>query len=143
MTHPGELISAFLDGEIGDSERREVEEHLDSCPACCLEFEDLNSARMAVRSLPIMDLPAGLMPTEEKLAEVVPMTRRPPVWIAAAAAAILALFIGIATLLAPPTTLEVRLDQLSDQHGARTSLDPAITPRTPVPVLERVAGPIE
>ena len=143
MTHPAEFLSAFLDGEIGDAKRREVEEHLGSCAACRAELEDLNSARMAVRSLPVVDVPAGLMLLDEEPADVVQMTRRPPVWIAAAAAAILALFIGIATLLAPPTTLEVRLDQLSDQYGARTSLDPAITPRTPVPVLERVAGPIE
>jgi hypothetical protein len=88
-------------------------------------------------------LPAGLRPAEDELGTVLPITRRPPVWVAAAAAAILALFVGMATILAPPTTLEVRLDQLSDQYGARTSLEPAITPRTPVPVLERVGGPIE
>ncbi len=84
-----------------------------------------------------------MTPAEDRAARVLPLTRRPPVWVAAAAAAILALFVGIATILAPPTTLEVRLDQLSDQYGARTSLEPAITPRTPVPVLDRVSGPIE
>lgn len=143
MTHPGELLSALLDGEITELEHRQVDVHLAECSACRAELNDLNSARVAVRSLPVVELPPGLLPTDEQVAEVVPITRRPPVWIAAAAAAILALFIGIATLLAPPTTLEVRLDQLSDQYGARTSLEPDITPRTPVPVLERVAGPIE
>jgi anti-sigma factor RsiW len=143
VTHPGELLSALLDGELIESDRRHVEGHLAQCAGCRAELEGLNEARAAVRSLPVMDLPAGLMPADDREAEVIPLTRRPPVWVAAAAAAILALFIGIATLLAPPTTLEVRLDQLSDQYGARTSLDPAITPRTPVPVLERVSGPIE
>jgi hypothetical protein len=108
---------------------------------CREELDDLNRARTALRSLPHLDPPPSVVATRD--ADVVPLSRRPPVWIAAAAAAVLALFIGIATILAPPTTLEVRLDQLSDQYGARTSLEPAITPRTPVPVLEKVVGPIE
>lgn len=143
MMHPGELLSAFLDGELSEQERTQLTEHLATCPACGNELTDLHSARAAVRSLPLLDLPPGLSPTEAGMAEVLLLPRRPPVWVAAAAAAILALFVGIATILAPPTTLEVRLDQLSDQYGARTSLEPAMTPRTPLPVLERVAGPIE
>jgi anti-sigma factor RsiW len=143
VTHPSELLSAFLDGELTEQERTQVVEHLANCSACGDELTNLHFARAAVRSLPLIDVPPGLGPAGEGFAEIRPLTRRPPVWIAAAAAAILALFVGIATILAPPTTLEVRLDQLSDQYGARTSLEPAITPRTPVPVLERVAGSIE
>ena len=129
MTHPGELLSAFLDGELDHRERNRVTEHLGTRTSCADELNGLHFARAAVRSLPVL--------------EVLHLSRRPPVWVAAAAAAILAFFVGIATILAPPTTLEVRLDQLSDQYGARTSLEPAITPRTPVPVLDRVSGPIE
>jgi anti-sigma factor RsiW len=143
VTHPSELLSALLDGELSEQERTQATEHLVTCSACRDELDGLHSARTAVRSLPLLELPAGLRPAEEELGTVLPITRRPPVWVAAAAAAILALFVGMATILAPPTTLEVRLDQLSDQYGARTSLEPAITPRTPVPVLERVGGPIE
>jgi len=141
VTHPGELLSAFLDGEITAAERSRVMDHLTGCSECRAELESLNGARTALRSLPILDPPA--MIARSRTAEVMSLPRRPPVWIAAAAAAVLALFIGIATILAPPTTLEVRLDQLSDQYGARTSLEPAITPRTPVPVIEKVVGPIE
>ncbi len=143
MIHPSELLSALLDGELSEQERAHVMDHLRTCSPCEEELNGLHFARAAVRSLPLLDLPPGSGPARDEGANVVPLTRRPPVWVAAAAAAILALFVGIATILAPPTTLEVRLDQLSDQYGARTSLEPAITPRTPVPVLERVAGPIE
>lgn len=143
MMHPSEVLSAFLDGELSERERTQVDEHLATCSACGDTLNALHFARAAVRSLPLLELPAGLGPAEEELGAVVHIARRPPVWVAAAAAAILALFVGMATILAPPTTLEVRLGQLSDQYGARTSLEPAITPRTPVPVLERVAGPIE
>ena len=143
MTHPSELLSALLDGELTDDERARIADHLGTCSVCQEELDDLNAARTAVRSLLVVEMPPGLVPSGENPAEVLPLTRRPPVWIAAAAAAILALFVGVATILAPPTTLELRLDQLSDQYGARTSMEPAITPRTPVPVLDRVAGPIE
>lgn len=143
MTHPGELLSAFLDGELDHRERNQVTEHLGTCSSCAEELNGLHFARAAVRSLPVLEVPPGLTPAENQAARVLPLTRRPPVWVAAAAAAILAFFVGIATILAPPTTLEVRLDQLSDQYGARTSLEPAITPRPPVPVLDRVSGPIE
>ena len=142
MMHPSELLSAFLDGEVTEDEQDRVAQHLVSCPACRDEIADLDSARTAVRSLRLLGLPPELVPLEGDEAEVRHLGRRPPVWIAAAAAAILALFIGVATILAPPTTLEVGLDQLSDQYGARTSLEPAITPRTPVPPLEP-GGPNE
>jgi len=143
VMHPGELLSAFLDGELSEQERAQVTEHLTACPSCVDELDGLHFARAAVRSLPLVELPSGLRSAAEQSPEVLHLARRPPVWVAAAAAAILALFVGIATILAPPTTLEVRLDQLSDQYGARTSLEPAMTPRTPVPVVERLAGPIE
>jgi len=143
VTHPSEPLSALLDGELTEPDRTRVVDHLSTCHACRDELNELHSARASVRSLPLLDLPSGLSPVEKGVAEVLSLRRRPPAWVAAAAAAILALFIGVATILAPPTSLEVRLDQLSDQYGARTSLEPAITPRTPLQVIDRVAGPIE
>lgn len=142
MTHPGELLSALLDGELSDEDQTRVADHLASCTVCGDELRDLHAARAAVRSLPVLEMPPALRRAAPDR-EAVPLTRRPPVLVAAAAAAILALFVGIATILAPPTTLEVRLDQLSDQYGARTSLEPAITPHTPVPARDRIPGPIE
>ncbi len=141
MKHPGALLSAFLDGEVTPEENTRLAEHLDSCEPCRRELESLTVARAALRSLIVLDPPPGLLPRED--APVVPLRPRAPVWAAAAAAAILALFVGIATLIAPPTTLEVRLNQLSEQYGARTSLDPGITPSKVVPVLDRLMGPIE
>ena len=142
MTHSGELLSALLDGELTDEEKTRVADHLAVCPACSDELQGLHTARAAVRSLPLLELPS-IVGRAAPGREVVHISRRPPIWVAAAAAAILVFFVGVATILAPPTTLEVRLDQLSDQYGARTSLEPAITPRPPVPVLDRVEGPIE
>lgn len=36
-----ELISSFLDGELDENGKRSVEEHLEICPQCRKEFEEL------------------------------------------------------------------------------------------------------
>lgn len=143
MTHPSEQLSALLDGELDAEELSRVTEHLATCTSCRRELEELNDARTALRSLVMVEPPPGVLTADDQQAKVVSLRRRPPVWVAAAAAAILALFVGIATLLAPQTTLEVGLVELSDQYGARTSLDPGITPGQAVPVLDLVEGQIE
>ena len=86
MTHPGELISAFLDGEVTGEEHSQIAEHLEGCSSCHEEFENLNAARTAVRSLLVLEIPPGLIPSGNETAGVIPLSRRPPVWIAAAAA---------------------------------------------------------
>jgi hypothetical protein len=68
MTHRHEFLSAMLDGELSESESAWVAEHLDECGQCRTELDDLASARAAVRSLPMLDLPADIGP----LADVVP-----------------------------------------------------------------------
>ena len=36
-----ELISSYLDGELGNEEKKIVEDHLRSCPQCKKEFQEL------------------------------------------------------------------------------------------------------
>lgn len=140
MSHPTQLLSAFLDGELTREERRKVMAHLSGCAACRDELAGLQVARSAVRSLIVLEPPADLIPGQERPEH---HYYRIPLWAAAAAAAILALFIGVATLVGPRTTLEVRLDQISNQYGARTSLDPSFTPGQVIPVVQPVIGGAE
>jgi anti-sigma factor RsiW len=37
-----ELLSAYIDGELGDDERRTLEKHLDSCLHCRVYLESLD-----------------------------------------------------------------------------------------------------
>jgi len=62
MSHRPELLSAMLDGELSDAEAIWVVHHLDGCGQCRRELDDLASARAAVRSLPMLDLPDGVVP---------------------------------------------------------------------------------
>ena len=78
----------------------------------------------------------GLVPAPERPS----LRRRVPMWVAAAAAAVLALFIGVSAIAGPRTALEVRLDEISTQYGARTSLDPNVTPGQVIPAIGSIGG---
>jgi len=124
VTHAGELISAYLDGELGGGERQRLFDHLSSCGTCAVEMEEMQVVRSAVRSLPMMELPPGLIPEAD--VEAVPLTRNRG-FLVGAAAAVVAMVIAVAAILTPsPVALSV--DDLNSRFGARVSADPAFGP---------------
>ena len=130
MTHLGDVLSAYLDGEATAAEARTVVEHLAGCDRCRVEMEDIHAARSALRALPTLELPAEVLDAVDghRVAEVVPLRRRPVRIAAAAAAAILVVFVSLATLFAPePTSLTV--DDITNEFGSVTQFDavPAVT----------------
>ncbi len=56
----GELLSAYLDGELHSGELDRVSEHLGGCMDCILEFRSLKEARTALRLLPTLEAPDWL-----------------------------------------------------------------------------------
>jgi negative regulator of sigma E activity len=64
-SHPRELISAWLDGELGQEERTVVLEHLAGCASCRALVDDLTILAKATREEPIPPVPEGL---EERIA---------------------------------------------------------------------------
>lgn len=132
MTHPSELISAYLDGELIGDETSELLSHLATCGRCSADLEEMQGVRTAVRSLPVLELPAGLV--LEADAVVVPIHRNRGVWVGASAA-VVALVIAIASIVTPPPA-SISVDDLSSRFGARASLDPAFSPaKVVMPVL--------
>lgn len=117
MTHPKELLSAYLDGETTPAESRRVRSHMAGCVHCRRHLYELNEMRAAVRSLPSLELPAGLVPGEPVAGR---RRRRRSVWLGAAAA-VAAAVIAAATLVTAPRPIEV--SDISRQFGARASLD--------------------
>jgi hypothetical protein len=59
--HPGELLSARLDEELDPATARTVDRHVASCTACRAELDGLDRARGAVRALPRINAPAGVV----------------------------------------------------------------------------------
>jgi anti-sigma factor RsiW len=124
MNHAGDLISAYLDGELSRAEIEQLQAHLSSCGRCAAEIQDMQLVRSAVRSLPMLELPAGLVPEAD--AQMVPLRRNKGFWVGAAAAAV-ALVIAIAALVTPSSP-SIAIDELNSRYGARASLDPAFGP---------------
>jgi anti-sigma factor RsiW len=124
MNHAGDLISAYLDGELSRAEIEQLQAHLSSCGRCAAEIQDMQLVRSAVRSLPMLELPAGLVPEAD--AQVVSLRRNKGFWVGAAAAAV-ALVIAIAALVTPSSP-SIAIDELNSRYGARASLDPAFGP---------------
>ena len=136
MTHPSELISAYLDGEATPQERSQLHEHLAGCGRCSRELEEMQHVRTLIRSLPVLDMPVGLVPEADPV--VVPL-RRNRGFLVGAAAAVVALVIAAAALFSPPPQ-SVSVDDLSGRFGARVSLDPAFGPaKVVVPEFEEIS----
>jgi anti-sigma factor RsiW len=120
--HAGELLSAYLDGELTSGEQAKVIAHLEQCPDCRTELADLHLARSMVRSLPVLEVPAWVVGHPGREAKVVPLRRRPAAW-AAAAAATIVLLIGIATFVTPPPSVELNFIEVANTHRLPASQD--------------------
>ena len=132
MTHAGELISAYLDGELSRPEIDQLFGHISSCGRCAAEMQEVQTVRSAVRSLPLLELPPGLIPEAD--AELIPLHRNRG-FLVGAAAAVVAIVIAIAAMVTP-TAASVSLEELNSRYGARASLDPAFGPaKVVVPYL--------
>jgi anti-sigma factor RsiW len=131
LTHPNELISAYLDGELRGSELAQLLDHLSGCGKCSVELERTQFVRSAVRSLPVLELPEGVVPEADPV--VVPLRRNKGMWAGVAAAAVAAV-IAIAAIVTPDPG-EVSITDLNSRFGARASLDPAFQAKLVAPAV--------
>jgi anti-sigma factor RsiW len=137
MTHAGESISAYLDGELTRSEVDQLFAHLANCGRCSVELQQMQQVRSAVRSLPLLELPTGLI--LEADAVVVPLHRNRG-FLVGAAAAVVALVIAVAAIVTPAAPA-ISIEELNSRYGARASLDPAFGPaKVMVPDLVDTRG---
>jgi predicted anti-sigma-YlaC factor YlaD len=122
VSHPGDLLSAYLDGEITAAVRAQIDAHLQSCGACRDEVAGLARARAAVRSLPMLDPPpVAAVATADPSARW--WSRRTVAWAAAAA---MAAVLGVGVLTGGSDAPPLDLDTLADHHSARMVVDPGI-----------------
>ena len=117
--HLGDRLSAYLDGELVTLEHRRVTRHVVDCPDCRVELQELDRARIAVRSLPGVDTTStGEIPVTLPVRH----TRR---YVAAgigAAAVAAALVVGLAVGNGDEPAFS--LDDLGSRHVARASAEP-------------------
>ena len=97
----------------------------------------MQTARSAVRSLPMVEIPPGLVSEADPV--VIPL-RRNRGFLVGTAAAVVAVVIAVAALLTPPADL-ISVEDLSSRFGARASLDPAFgAGKVAVPALVEIGG---
>ena len=137
MSHLGDVISALLDGELPPQAQAAAEAHLASCMACAAEFQATASIRAVVRALPPVDPPFGLI---ERMILADSMTaapsparrRRPPLWVAGAAAAV-----SLGILAAIPRhdrTVQPPVSTFVDAHATATPGADPVSGLAPVAV---------
>ena len=104
-------LSAYLDGELGQPTRREVDAALAQSPQLRAELDALRRTAALVRALPRQDAPPGFADrvlaairaeAEEPAAAPHPAPGRFRRWLPAAIAAAACLLVALVTLLAPP-----------------------------------------
>ncbi len=121
MSHPTELLSAFLDEELTPSELDDLTGHLADCLECRAELDSLAAVRSQVRALPQVEPAPGVIAVAPQVVDLVPRWRRGLV--GAMAAAIIVLVVGIGVGGNDRGTIPLQLNQAIDQHVARASVD--------------------
>lgn len=115
MSHPGDLLSALVDGELEPARRQEVITHLAECDTCREELDDVVTARKLLRELPSPPLPA------------LPGRRRAIGWVAG-----LVLLAGIGAAIGGAGSDEIPAGELAVMLGAYTAAGPAVASVVPV-----------
>lgn len=131
--HLGDRLSAYLDGELVTLEHRRVTRHLGECADCRAELQDLDRARIAIRSLPGVE---ATMTTEIPVVPLAHRRRRRIIAGGFGAAAAAALLVGLSVGGGDDPVFT--LDDLATRHVARASVEPGFAV---LPAAMEVAAP--
>lgn len=125
MRHRDDALSAYLDGELAPDEHATVVAHLSGCETCREVLDEVAAARSALRSLPTLELPPGLLGLPAR--NVIPMRQHRLAWASAAAVAALVTGVTYASFSTPSQT-ELTPGQLGQVLGAVAQGDENLTP---------------
>ncbi len=133
----GQLLSAYLDGELSGPEAAALQEHLMDCPACRQAYEDLRATKGLLGQLPLAEPPAEFWAAVRERARPrpgvaarprrrMPMLGRRLAWAAAVAFVILA-FAAVPLIKGTVDRLhatEIGVDLYVREHALEMSTEP-------------------
>ena len=119
VPHLGEVVSAYLDGELPALERRRAESHLAGCDRCRDDLTDMMFVRARLRALPMLELPPEMTATAPTVA---PIYRRAKLLVGAAAA-VVTMVLALAAMASPGDVVALSGNEFIMTYGARASLD--------------------
>jgi anti-sigma factor RsiW len=120
-----EVLSAYLDGECTDAERRAVDARLETDAEWRALLDEVRGTRDALRSLPRREPPPGFLDglvETHAVSSRAHRTRRPRVLAGLAAAAAIAVAFLVATPSGSDNDVAPPIASLADSHGATVSL---------------------
>ena len=135
-----EAIAEFVDGALDPSRQRELERHVEGCPACRALVADLKSIQAAAFTLDRVELPPHLLPqlqarlqqepapaSRGKLLSF-PRSRAAMVaWTAAAAALLAITTVGLLSVLQPGRSAQPHSDEIAVKEAPGSSGDAVAT----------------
>lgn len=138
--HPVESLSAFLDDELENAERRGVAAHLAACPSCTRHLREMAAVDALARSSPPAGAPDGYLEAlpgrvRRRIRADRPASARAPwVWPLAA---------GLALAVLAPLVLRQQLSRQRDSSSApAVAMDaPAAPATTMAPEQSKAAAP--
>ena len=125
-SHQGDRLSAYLDGELPNVEMQLVTAHLLICERCRSDLQELDRARIAIRSLPGIEPPEFVAFRRDMAAARSRIRLNRWAVVTASVAAALLLLAGLAQQQETPEPT-VTLDQLESSHVARASVQPGFS----------------
>jgi len=130
--HPGDLLSALVDGELTPGEAAGVRAHLEGCSECRRELRVIGEARTLLRALPPVDPPFGFF---ERMVRPGRRWARAGVGVLAAGAAASVAVMALAAPREAPVSPHV--GRFVDAHTASAS-----TSGDPISELTPAAAPV-
>lgn len=122
--HSADRLSAYLDGELSGEETNDVVAHVVACRECRADLQEFDRARTAIRALPGVETPEGLLPQLPARRARRRRRVRAVTALAVGAAAVLAIVFGLNSDADSP---ELTIDDLGGYHVARASAEPAFS----------------
>jgi len=136
LPHVHAMLSEYLDGQLDEATRQQVEAHLETCVDCRADYETLRQTVRVLRQLPTRPVPRGFAITASA-----PPRRRALFWLRVANSALAAVFIALlAARLVLPS-----LGQTTPARPNETSVRPAlglapVSPNRTAPTVSEAAS---